>query len=261
MTVVEICLDDLAGVRAAEGAGADRIELCAALAEGGITPSIGTVAAALRAATRVGIQVLVRQRPGDFVYDEDELQAMVDDIHSMRVLPNPSGVPLGFVVGALRPDGGIDVDATRRLVAACGDAPVTFHKAFDQVPDRAEALERLVALGVARVLTSAGAATALEGADDLAALVAQAGDRVTILAGGGIRPANAAEVVARTGVREVHLRAVQRVATVAAGAPTAYDAGEREVTSAAVVRAVVAAVSLDADAAVADPSGTRAVSA
>jgi copper homeostasis protein len=244
VTVVEICLDDLAGVRVAEEAGADRIELCAALAEGGITPSVGTVAAALRAATRIGIQVLVRQRPGDFVYDEDELQAMVDDIHSMRLLPNPSGVVLGFVVGALRADGGIDVDATRRLVAACGEAPVTFHKAFDQVPDRAEALERLAALGVARVLTSAGAATALEGADDLAALVAQAGDRVTILAGGGVRPANAAEVVARTGVREVHLRAVQRVA---AGAPTAYDAGEREVTSAAVVRAVVAAVGTGAD--------------
>ena len=242
MTVVEICVAALAGVGSAVEAGADRIELCAALAEGGITPSIGTVAAALRAATRIGIQVLVRQRPGDFVYDEDEVQAMVDDIDSIRLLPNPAGVALGFVVGALRADGRIDVDATRRLIAACGDAPVTFHKAFDQVPDRAEALERLAGLGVARVLTSAGAATALEGADALAELVAQAGDRVTILAGGGVRPSNAAEVVARSGVREVHLRAVQRVATAAAGAPTAYDAGEREVTSGAVVRAVVATV-------------------
>lgn len=242
MTVVEICLDDLAGVRVAEEAGADRIELCAALGEGGITPSIGTVAGALRAATRIGIQVLIRQRPGDFVYDDDELQAMVDDIHSIRALPNPSGIVLGFVVGALRADGRVNVDATRRLVAACGDAPVTFHKAFDQISDRAEALQQLADLGVTRVLTSAGAATALEGADELTRLVELAGDRVTILAGGGVRPANVAEVVRRTGVAEVHLRAPQAVETPGAGAPTAYDSGERDVTSAEMVRAVVAAV-------------------
>jgi len=248
VTAVEICLDDLAGVRVAEEAGADRIELCAALGEGGITPSIGTVAGALRAATRIGIQVLIRQRPGDFVYDDDELQAMVDDIHSIRALPNPSGVTVGFVIGALRADGSINVDATRRLVAACGDTPVTFHKAFDQVADRAEALELLVDLGIARVLTSGGAATALDGVDELARLVAQAGDRILILAGGGVRAANAADIVARAGVREVHLRAARAVATVASGAPTVYDSGERDVTSGDLVRAVIAAVA-DADAA------------
>jgi len=244
VTAVEICLDDLAGVRIAEQEGADRVELCAALAEGGITPSIGTVAAALRMANSIGIQVLVRQRPGDFVYDEDELQAMVDDIHSMRALPNPSGVVLGFVIGALRADGRINVDATRRLVAACGDAPVTFHKAFDQLADHAEGLEQLASLRVSRVLTSAGAPTVLEAADGLARLVELAGDRIGILAGGGVRPANVAEVLERTGVREVHLRAQHAVpsAAAAAGAPTAYDAGSREVTSAEVVRAVVAAV-------------------
>ncbi|MGO4594784.1 copper homeostasis protein CutC [Leifsonia sp. 2TAF2] len=242
MTLVEICLDDLAGVRVAEDAGADRIELCAALGEGGITPSIGTVGAALRAASRIGIQVLIRQRPGDFVYTEDELQAMVDDIHSIRALPNPSAVTLGFVIGALRSDDRINVDATRRLVAACGDAPVTFHKAFDQVADRPEALEQLVDVGVARVLTSAGAATALEGADALRRLVELGGERISVLAGGGVRPVNAAEVVERTGVREVHLRAARPVATAGAGAPTAYDSGERDVTSGEVVRAVVAAV-------------------
>ncbi|MGO4298667.1 copper homeostasis protein CutC [Leifsonia sp. RAF41] len=249
MTVVEICLDDLAGVRVAEEAGADRIELCAALSEGGITPSIGTVAAALRAATRIGIQVLIRQRPGDFVYDDDELQAMVDDIHSVRSLPNPSGVPLGFVVGALRTDGRVNVDATRRLIAACGDAPVTFHKAFDQVGDRAEALEQLVELGVGRVLTSGGAPSVLDGVDEVARLVEQAGDRILILAGGGVRPANAAEIVGRTGAREVHLRAMRPVATPGAGSPTAYDSGEREVTSAEIVAAVVAALADVADAA------------
>lgn len=241
MTVVEICLDDLAGIRVAEESGADRVELCAALAEGGITPSIGTVAAALRAATRIGIQVLVRQRPGDFVYDGDELQAMVDDIHSIRALPNPAGVPLGFVIGALRADGRINGDATRRLVAACGDAPVTFHKAFDQVEDRSGALEQLADLGVARVLTSGGAPTALDGADDLAELVRLAGDRIVVLAGGGVRPGSVAEVIERTGVREVHLRAQHAVPSAAAGSATAYDSGTREVTSAEVVGAVVSA--------------------
>lgn len=249
MTAVEICLDDLAGVRIAEQEGAERIELCAALAEGGITPSIGTVAAALRMARTIGIQVLVRQRPGDFVYDEDELQAMVDDIHSMRALPNPAGVVLGFVVGALRTDGRINVDATRRLVAACGEAPVTFHKAFDQLPDRAEGLEQVIGLGVTRVLTSAGAPTVLEGAHELARLVELAGDRIAILAGGGVRPGNVAEVIERTGVREVHLRAQHAVpsAAAAAGMPTMYDAGTRDVTSAEVVRDVVTAVRGAAD--------------
>jgi copper homeostasis protein len=242
VTVVEICLDDLAGVRVAEEAGAGRIELCAALADGGITPSIGTVAGALRAPRRIGVQVLIRQRPGDFVYDDGELQAMVDDIHAIRALPNPSGVALGFVIGALSPDGRVNRDATRRLAAACGDAPVTFHKAFDQVRDRAEALSAIAELGVHRVLTSGGAPTALDGAEELARLVELAGDDVTILAGGGVRPGNAAELVARTGVREVHLRAARTVPSAGAGTPNAYDPGMREVTSGEIVRAVVAAV-------------------
>lgn len=239
--LVEICLEDLAGVRLAEDAGADRIELCSALSDGGLTPSIGTVATTLRSVGRMRVNVLVRQRAGDFVFDADELAAMVADIQAVRALPNPHGVAVGFVVGALRPDGSVDVDATGLLVAACGDAPVTFHKAFDQVPDRAAALEELVGLGVARVLTSGGPASALEGADELAALVAQAGERIVVLAGGGVRPGNVAELVSRTGVREVHLRAAT---TAQSGtlATSQYDPGHRQVTSGAIVAAVAAAV-------------------
>ncbi|MFF2050398.1 copper homeostasis protein CutC [Leifsonia sp. NPDC058194] len=241
MTVVEICLDDLAGVGRAEAAGADRIELCSALSTGGLTPSIGTVAGALGMAERLGVNVLIRQRPGDFVFDADELAAMVADIRAVAALPRPEGVPLGFVVGALRPDGTVDADATRALVDACGRAPVTFHKAFDQTPDRAAALETLISLGVARVLTSGGATTAADGAAELGALVTQAGDRIVVLAGGGVRPSSVADLVRRTGVPEVHLRAVEEAAS-ASLVPSAYDTGRREVTSAATVAAVVDAV-------------------
>ncbi len=238
---VEICLDDLAGVRTAEEAGADRIELCSALGDGGLTPSIGTVAAALGTARSMGVNVLVRQRPGDFVFDADELAAMVTDILAVRALPNPHGVPLAFVVGALSPDGTVDATATRALVDACGDAPVTFHKAFDQTPDRSAALETLVSLGVARVLTSGGAATAVDGAAALASLVAQAGDRIVVLAGGGVRPANVASLVRETGVREVHLRAAVSTPS-ASSVGSVYDSGSRDTTSGAVVAQVVAAV-------------------
>lgn len=238
---VEICLDDLAGVRIAEQAGADRIELCAALGDGGLTPSIGTVAAALRIAHRLGVNVLVRQRPGDFVFDADELAAMVADIRAVRALPNPHAVPLAFVVGALLPDGTVDERSTAALVAACGDVPVTFHKAFDQTPDRSAALETLVSLGIARVLTSGGAATAADGSAELADLVAQAGDRIVVLAGGGVRPANVAALVRDTGVREVHLRGASSVPS-AALSTSVYDAGRRDATSPEVVAAVVAAV-------------------
>ena len=245
VTVVEICLDDLEGVGAAERAGADRIELCASLGDGGITPSVGTVATALRSATTIGINVLVRQRAGDFVFSPAEVDAMVDDILAMRRLPNPSGVPLAFVIGALRPDGTIDTGATRRMLAAAGDASVTFHKAFDQTPDLRAALDELIGLGVARVLTSGGAASALEGAAVLAGLVERAAGRIAILAGGGVRPANVAELVRRTGVAEVHLRAATAVpsaSTVVGAAASVYDSGVRIATSEAIVRDLLEAV-------------------
>lgn len=243
MTLVEICLDDLDGVAAAERGGADRIELCAALSEGGITPSLGTVACALRQVTRMGVNVLIRQRGGDFVFSAEEVAAMVDDIRAIRKLPNPSGVPLGFVIGALRPDSTVDIAATSRMREACGDAPVTFHKAFDQTPDLPAALDDLIGLRIDRVLTSGGVSTAADGSEKLAELVVRARDRVTILAGGGVRAANVAELVRRTGVTEVHLRASEArpsASRAAGGQANVYDSGFRMVTSASAVSAVVA---------------------
>jgi copper homeostasis protein len=245
VTAVEICLDDLDGIAIAERAGADRVELCASLADGGVTPSVGTVAVALRTARRIGVHVLVRQRPGDFVFSRAEVDAMVEDIRAIRALPNPFGVALGFVIGALRPDGSVDIEATRRMRHACEDSPVTFHKAFDQTPDLPAALDELIGLGVARILTSGGETTALDGAAKLAELVVRARGRVSILAGGGVRPANVAELIGRTGVHEVHLRAgvaVPSASREAGAAPTVYDTGFRMVTSEAVVRSVLVAL-------------------
>ncbi|MFL6267821.1 MAG: copper homeostasis protein CutC [Actinomycetes bacterium] len=224
MTLLEICLDDLGGAAIAEENGADRIELCADLPHGGTTPSLGTVSAALASITSVGVQVLIRQRPGDFVYRGLEIDAMVRDIEVIAALSRPPGVTVGFVVGALRDDGRIDVPVMTRLLRACGPAPVTLHRAFDATAHPLEALEVAVDLGIHRVLTAGGPGSADTQLDGLATLVRAAAGRISILAAGGIRAHNVAEVVRRTGVGEVHLRAT----------PTTSPSA----TSAEVIRAV-----------------------
>jgi copper homeostasis protein len=209
VTTLEICLEDIAGAAVAEQAGADRIELCTDLGRGGTTPTIDTVAAVLASVSRVGVQVLVRSRPGDFVYTAVEIDGMIRDVETIGALDRPSGVTLGFVIGALTDDQRIDVPALTRLRAACGSAPVTFHRAFDVVADQHSALEELVGLDLDRVLTSGGAPNAEAGLTDLADLVEQARGRISILAAGSVRAHNVADVVRRTGVGEVHLRADQ----------------------------------------------------
>jgi copper homeostasis protein len=227
-TLVEICVEDVAGARTAEACGADRVELCTDLLEGGITPSIGMVATTLATVSRVGVQILVRPRGGDFVYDADEVAAMLADITAIRRLP--ARVPVGFVVNALTADGRVDEATTRELVQACGDAPITFSRAFDEVADQREALDTLVRLGIHRVLTAGGPGFAADHHDQLRDLVRQAGTRLIVLAAGGVRPVNVAGLLEATGVREVHLRA------------PAEDATSRERTSSQTVTAVLAAV-------------------
>lgn len=224
--LVEVCVDDVAGARAAEAAGADRLELCADLLEGGVTPSIGTVSRVLEVVERTGVQVLVRPRGGDFVHDADEVAVMLADVAAVRALP--ARVPVGFVIGSLTPDHRVDEATTAALVAAAGGAPVTFHRAFDDTADLAESLEVLVGLGVDRVLTGGGPASAAEGSAVLAALHEQAAGRITVLAAGGVRADNVRELLRRTGVREVHGRA-----------PHVVDG--RTVTSPEVARAFVSA--------------------
>jgi copper homeostasis protein len=199
--LLEACIDTLPDALRAEALGARRIELCDNLAVGGTTPSHGMVAVALE---RCGIPVypIIRSRGGDFIFGPDDLDAMLRDVAHLRAL----GVP-GVVIGALTREGVIDRDTTSRLRDAAGPMDLTFHKAFDAVRDQAAALETLVELGIARVLTSGGAPTAWEGRDALAALVRQAAGRILVMPGGGIVAEHVAELVAVTGATEIHLRA------------------------------------------------------
>jgi copper homeostasis protein len=241
VTLVEICLEDVGGARTAADAGADALEVCAGLLEGGTTPTVGFVRHCVEEAPELEARVLVRARGGDFVHSPAEVDVMAADIEAARSAV-PQAARIGFVIGTLRADGSIDADAVRRLVAACADAPVSFHKAFDSVPDQPSALALLADLGVSRVLTSGGPGPALDHLPALAELVRLGGDTVRIAVGGGVRPANAARIVAETGAREVHLRALGTIASAGGSVSAGYDDGTRSVTSPEVVAEVMAAL-------------------
>lgn len=202
MIVLEIAVETQAAAQAAADGGADRIELAPDLNVGGLTPSDELTTSVL-SAIDIPVVAMVRPRPGDFVYSEHEIAQMCRSMEGLRAL----GVH-GVVAGALTSSQQIDVDAMTALVSAAGSVPVIFHRAFDAVADQAGALEQLVALGVQRVLTSGGAATALEGAERLRSLERQAAGRIVILAGGGVRASNVNDVVTRSGVSEIHTRLV-----------------------------------------------------
>jgi copper homeostasis protein len=196
---VEISVDTLAGALAADAIGADRIELCAAALDGGLTPSHGLLTEAVRRCTRAQVHVLVRPRGGDFVYSPAELDAMVaDTAHAVEC------GAAGVVSGVLTEDGSVDEAATRRLVAAAGDREFTFHRAIDVCVEPLAALDMLGELGVRRVLSSGAAPTAIRGVGLLADLVARARPGLTVMAGGGVRPDTVVDVVRATGVRDVH---------------------------------------------------------
>ena len=203
--MIEICVEGIDGLLAAQAAGADRVELCASLVEGGITPSLGTVRAALERAT-IPFHVIVRPRGGDFLYGEAEYRSMLTDVSALRDL----GVA-GVVFGCLNAGGSIDEERMSELVRAAGPLNVTCHRAFDMTRDPAEALEALIRCKVGRVLTSGQRDTALEGAALLADLVRQAGDRIVILGCGALDPENIAEVLGKTGLTEMHFAALTDV--------------------------------------------------
>lgn len=244
LPLIEICVEGIDGLLAAQAAGADRVELCASLVEGGITPSLGTVRAALERAT-IPFHVIVRPRGGDFLYGEAEYRSMLADVSALRDL----GVA-GVVVGCLNADGSIDEERMSELVRAAGPLNVTCHRAFDMTRDPAEALEALVRCKVGRVLTSGQRDTALEGAALLADLVRQAGDRIIILGCGALDPENIAKVLEKTGLTEMHFAALSDVPSAMAYRNPQVGMGgtdlDREyrttVTDQALVAATIAAV-------------------
>ncbi|HKS99994.1 MAG TPA: copper homeostasis protein CutC [Rugosimonospora sp.] len=197
----EVCVDSAEGALAAQEAGADRVELCCALFEGGLTPSAGAVATARRVA-RIAVNVLIRPRGGDFVYDRHEVSAMRRDIEVAAELGAH-----GVVLGALTENGDVDVATCRLLLASAAGLSVTFHRAFDMARRPLDALEAVVDLGADRLLTSGQEVSALEGAPLIADLVAAAGDRLVVMPGGGVNERNVRRILDLTGAREVHFSA------------------------------------------------------
>lgn len=197
--LIEAAVESAEAAVIAAASGADRIELCANLGEGGTTPSVGTIETVL---TRIDIPVFVMVRPrgGDFLYSRIELDVMTHDIAAAR-----SAGAHGIVTGVLTPDGTVDVELMRALVDVARPLPVNFHRAFDLTRDLDEALDALIACGVARVLTSGAAVRAQDAIPRLAGLVRRSGDRIIVMPGGGISAANAARIVEETRAREIHV--------------------------------------------------------
>jgi copper homeostasis protein len=197
--LIEVCVDSVASAVAAERGGAARVELCSDILEGGVTPSMGLIEA-VRSHISIGLQVIIRPRGGDFCYEEDEIDIMKRDIAACKNLKVG-----GVVLGILDSEGHVNVEKTRELVELARPMNVTFHRAFDMAADLTRALEDVCAAGADRILTSGGEQKCLQGAETIARLVKAAGRRLTIMAGGGISLADAAAVIERTGVKEIHV--------------------------------------------------------
>jgi copper homeostasis protein len=238
VALLEVAANSAASAFAAQEGGAGRVELCASLDEGGVTPSHGTLVLA-REGLEIPLYVLIRPRAGDFVYEDHEVEAMLDDIMHCRELGCD-----GVVVGALTPERDVDIDACERFLGAAEGMGVTFHRAFDLVADQFSTLETLVELGFERVLTSGAMPGAVAGAARLARLVAQAGSRISVMPGAGIEPGNIGALRDITRAREFHASAKRRLPSAMRHAPAdplGMGAGETR-TDVGTVRALVAAL-------------------
>lgn len=200
MSCLEVCCDSVQAVMNAQEAGTGRVELCRDLPIGGISPSPGEIEVARRV-PGIKLHVLIRPRGGDFVYSRQEMEIMKADIHYCGKLACD-----GVVIGVLHPDGRIDKEHTRELIAIARSysMSVTFHRAIDESRDIFQAMEDCIELGCDRILTSGGKPSATEGIEVLAAMNRQAAGRIILLPGAGVSPANASQIVMETGCREIH---------------------------------------------------------
>lgn len=239
----EVCANSVESCIAAQEGGAQRVELCAGMPEGGTTPSYGEIRMARRY-TDLRLHVIIRPRGGDFLYSPLELEIMEEDIRRAR----EAGAD-GVVFGCLTADGAIERKAMERLISAAEGLSVTFHRAFDYVVHPQKALEELIALGVDRVLTSGQQPTALQGAELLCELVQQAEERIVVMPGCGVNEQNIQELARRTGACEFHFSAREPLESRMQVRNPALSMGGkgqdeylREVTTAARVHRTIAAL-------------------
>lgn len=241
---VEICVDSVESAVAAQTGGADRVELCDNLLEGGTTPSFGAIEVA-RELLDIKLHVIIRPRGGDFLYSATEFEIMKRDIAAAKQL----GVD-GVVIGILDRDGNIDLNRTNELTELARPMSVTFHRAFDVCRDPIKAVDELAEIGVDRILTSGQEASAVEGIDMLAELVTHAANRITIIACGNLNGRNIKKIIDATGVSEVHFTAFGDVASemrhrndnVFMGGTLRPPEYSRSVTDAEIVRSTILAV-------------------
>jgi copper homeostasis protein len=226
----ELCAETLQTAQAAELGGADRIELCERLDIGGVTPGEKLISDTIQALS-IPVHVLIRPRGGDFIYSGTEFEQMKEQVQWVK-----QAGAAGVALGVLLADGRVDVDRSRELVKLARPMKVTFHRAFDRTPDMATALEAVIATGADCQLTSGGAPDVLSGAKQLKILVKQAGDRIQIMAGGGLRLASIVEVLEQTGLHCLHGSLTRRAGD---GIPESETAeGQAEILQADVRTAV-----------------------
>lgn len=205
---LEVCIDSVESAIAAAEGGADRLELCAALSEGGLTPTLGllTVVKKAIAPRSVDVFCMVRPRGGPMTFSQEEKEIIISDTKALV----KAGAD-GIVFGALKSDKTIDVELSRSVQEAADGLPCTFHRAFDLIPDQLAGLETVINLGYNRILTSGGQASAVEGSDNIAQLVAASKGRISVMAGAGIKSSNVALLSSATNAQEFHASArIQR---------------------------------------------------
>ena len=203
--LLEICANSVKSCIEAQKGGAYRVELCAGIPEGGTTPSYGDIVLA-RELLKIKLNVIIRPRGGDFLYNDLEHKIMLKDIENAGRL----GVD-GVVIGCLNPEGDIDMKRNKELIDAAGDMSITFHRAFDMCRDPYDALEKIIELGCDRILTSGQQPKAVEGINLLKELVERAGDRIIIMPGSGVNADNILHLARETGAIEFHLSARETI--------------------------------------------------
>lgn len=241
----EVCANSVESCLAAQTGGADRVELCAGIPEGGTTPSYGDIATARELLTHTRLHVIIRPRGGDFLYTPLEQRIMLKDIENARRLGAD-----GVVFGCLTPEGDIDIALMKQLLEAAQGMSVTFHRAFDVCRQPKQALETLIQLGFHRILTSGAQPTAEQGIPLLKELQAQASGRIILLAGCGVNENNIARIASETGIREFHFSAREQLSSgmqfrneaVSMGGTVCIDEYSRPVTTAERVRKTIGAL-------------------